>query len=138
MARTAMETVDYLFKCLEAKQVAEVAALYRDDIEVWHNFSNAAMSKTDNLRILGDMAKSVAQIRYEVVERHDLGAKIVQRHTLRCKIASGAEFAIPACIFITVQDGKIRRIEEYLDSAQANLLRDATGRPRIEMPRAAT
>ena len=29
---------------------------------------------------------------------------------------------IPACIFVSVRDGKITRIDEYLDTAQSNAL----------------
>lgn len=132
MAATALEVADQLFRNLEAKNAAGVAALYHDDIAVWHNFSMAGQTREANLAILGDLIRNVSEIRYEVLERHDLGGKVVQRHNLRCRIASGREFVIPACIFITVDDGRIRRIEEYLDTAQANALREATGRARIQ------
>ena len=41
-------------------------------------------------------------------------------------------FLIPACIFVGVRDGKIVRIDEYLDTAQANRLRALTGRTPID------
>lgn len=131
MTDTAAELANRLFKCIESKDIAGVAALYHDDIAVWHNFTGTAQSKTENLRNLGDFAKAVAQIRYAVLERIDLGGRVIQRHDLHCRVADGREFAIPACIFITVENGRIRRIEEYLDTAQVNPLRDATQRPRL-------
>jgi ketosteroid isomerase-like protein len=55
---------------------------------------------------------------------------VIQRHLLRCRVASGEEVVIPACIFVTVQRGKITRIDEYLDTAQSNALGAAIQRAR--------
>ncbi len=131
MGTSAVEVAARLFENIEAKRVDAVAALYADDIAVWHNFSNAEQSKADNLKTLDGLARSVESLRYEVLERVLLGDRVMQRHNLRCRTSSGSEVVIPACIFITVQDGLIRRIDEYLDTGQANRLREATGRPRI-------
>jgi ketosteroid isomerase-like protein len=120
-----------LFDCIERKQVREVAALYGDDIAVWHNFSNAEQSKAENLAVLEGLVASVESLRYEVHERVLLGDRVLQRHDLRCRTRSGEEIVIPACIFVTVRDGRIQRIDEYLDTAQANRLRAATGRARL-------
>jgi uncharacterized protein len=122
MPNTALEVAQQLFERIEAKNVDGVAALYADDILVWHNFDNATQSKAENLRTLGGLTKNVAQIRYDVTERLSLGDRVVQRHVLRCRAANGEEVAIPACIFVSVRDGKITRIDEYLDTAQSNAL----------------
>jgi uncharacterized protein len=128
MTRSAVEIAEQLFKNIEAKNVDGVAALYRDDIQVWHNFSNGVQSKAENLKVLKGLTLAAAQIRYEVVERHQFGNRVVQRHNLHCRTASGADIVIPACIFITVRDDKITRIDEYLDTAQTAGLRTGTGR----------
>ena len=131
MGTSAVEVAAHLFENIEAKRVDAVAALYADDIAVWHNFSNVEQSKAENLATLDGLARSVESLRYEVLERVLLGDRIMQRHNLCCRTSAGSEVVIPACIFITVKDGLIRRIDEYLDTGQANRLREATGRPRI-------
>jgi hypothetical protein len=40
-------------------------------------------------------------------------------------MAGNDEVVIPACIFLTVEGEKIKRIDEYLDTAQAGKLRCA-------------
>lgn len=122
MART-VQIAEQLFKCIEAKQVDGVAALYDDRIEVWHNFSDAIQSKAENLKVLTGLTRTVAQLHYEVLERHVIGNRVVQRHNLHCRMEAGNEIVIPACIFITVTNDKITRIDEYLDTAQAAKLR---------------
>jgi len=131
MAASALDTAAKLFEHIQAKNVEGVGALYADDVEVWHNFDDAIQTKAENLKTLEGLTKAVHRITYHVIERHDLGGRIVQRHNLECRTADGNTFVIPACIFITVADGRITRIDEYLDSAQANALRAATGRPRL-------
>jgi len=128
MARSALQIAEQLFKCIEAKQVDGVAALYHDDVEVWHNFDNAVQSKTDNLKVLTGLTQTIPQLHYEVLERHVIGNRVIQRHNLHCRIAGDNEVVIPASIFITVVDEKIKRIDEYLDTAQASKLRPATRR----------
>ena len=133
MTQTTIQIARALFENIEAGDPAGVAGLYADDIEVWHNFSNTTQSKQENLQTLTGLIGSVKTIRYEVKELLTLSDdRVLQRHDLHCETPGGARFTIPACIFITVRSGKITRIEEYLDSAQANALRAATGRVAIE------
>ena len=130
MARSAVQVAEQLFKCIEAKQVDGVAALYHDDVEVWHNFDNAIQQKAENLKVLAGLTQTVPQLHYEVLERHVIGNRVVQRHNLHCRMAGGDDVVIPACIFITVVDEKVKRIDEYLDTAQASRLRSASRPPR--------
>ena len=119
-----------LFDAIEAKRVDRVEALYADDLAVWHNFSNAEQSKSANLAVLTGLTSAVDSLKYEVVERLALGDRVMQRHNLCCRTRTGEEIVIPACIFITVQDDRIVRIDEYLDTRQADRLREARGRER--------
>lgn len=135
MAKTAIEVAQHLFEQIEAKRVDGVSALYADDILVWHNFSNATQTKAENLKVLDGLTKNVTQIRYDVTERVLLGDRVMQRHLLRCRIGTGEEFVIPACIFVTAHDGKITRIDEYLDTTQSNALSAAIQRARTAASR---
>jgi len=131
MSTSALQVAARLFESIESKRVDAVSALYADDVAIWHNFSNAEQTKAENLKTLEGLANSVESLHYEVLERMLLGDRVLQRHNLRCRTRTGEEVVIPACIFITVLDGLIHRIDEYLDTGQANRLREATGRPRI-------
>jgi uncharacterized protein len=124
-----------LFRAIESRTPEAVAELYRDDVQVWHNFSNACQDKATNLAVLRGLCASSQSIHYDVVERIQLGERrVLQRHVLRVGTPSGEEILIPACIFIEVEDARIIRIDEYLDTAQANRLREATGRPPVGSP----
>lgn len=132
MSETALSTAARLFAAIEAKNPDAVAALYTDDVTVWHNFSNASQDKATNLATLTALCRNVPAIRYEVQERLLLAdGRVLQRHLLRAGVDGGDEIVIPACMLITVRGHQICGIEEYLDSGQANRLRAATGRPAI-------
>lgn len=132
MTHPDLNTVSRFFAAIEGKNPGVVAQMYADDVEVWHNFTRACQDKPTNVQTLTAMCEHVPQVRYEVLERLRLDdGRVLQRHVLRATTPSGEEILIPACLFIRVRDGKIARIDEYLDTGQANRLRVATGRPPI-------
>lgn len=132
MTRSNLETAGALFTAIENKDPDAVAALYDDAIEVWHNFSNASQDKAANLQTLTSLCQHVPEIRYEVTERLELDdGRVLQRHVLRARTGQGEDILIPACMLLSIRDGRIVGIHEYLDSGQANRLRAATGRPAI-------
>lgn len=107
-----------LFRAIESADIDAVAALYHDDVEVWHNTDGVVQSKQENLRVLGWVVRNLADLRYEVVRREALPEGFVQQHVLHATAPSGRSVAIPACLVVTVRDGLISRLDEYLDSAQ--------------------
>ncbi len=125
---TEFSIADKLFKGIESKDIESLKALYSDDVRIWHNFSNAEQTKEQNLTVLENMCNAVPHIKYEILERHMIDGRVLQRHNLRCETSTGEIILIPACMFITIRGNQISRIEEYLDSGQANALRLATGR----------
>ncbi|MFW6093984.1 MAG: nuclear transport factor 2 family protein [Pseudomonadota bacterium] len=131
MSRSELQTVAAFFAAIESKNPGAVAELYADDVEVWHNFTNACQDKVTSLGVLTSLCENVPEVHYDVVERLELGAgRVLQRHVLRAVLPE-EEILIPACIFLTVRDGRITRIDEYLDTAQADRLRAATGREPV-------
>jgi len=132
MTQSNLEVAAALFAGIESGRADDVAALYADDIKVWHNFDNREQNKAENLATLKGLVSSTGSRSYAVIERLLLpDGRVLQRHDLEVTTRSGAEFVIPACIFITVRDGQIARIDEYLDTGQANALRKASGREAI-------
>ncbi|MEY2920716.1 MAG: hypothetical protein RL261_2021, partial [Pseudomonadota bacterium] len=60
-----------------------------------------------------------------VVRRELIPGGWLQQHILEARLANGREMKMFACCVITLKDGLIQRIEEYLDPAQAAVLREA-------------
>ena len=114
-----MSVADDIFGAIERGDVDAVRAVYAPGAVIWHNFDEVEQAVEDNLRVLGWMANAFTERRYEVVFRKEWEDGFVQQHVLHLTKKDGTTVALPACIVATVADGKIARIDEYLDSAQA-------------------
>lgn len=115
--RTPTQIASDLTKAILAGDVDAVSALYHDDAVVWQNTSGRELSKKQMLRIIGFLATGVDGLRYEDVHVQETPAGFVQQHTLCCLSKAGVAVRAAACLVATVHDGRIARLDEYLDSA---------------------
>ena len=97
--------------------VRTVREIYADDAVIWHNNDRSSQGVEENLRVLEWMQRNVADVRYEEVQRLATESGFVEQHVLRGRTLMGAELDVPACLVCTIVDGRITRLEEYLDSA---------------------
>jgi ketosteroid isomerase-like protein len=123
-AKESLEIADRLFKAIEHGDVNAIKNIYAPHTKIWHNFDNIAQSVDENLAVLKWVVENIAEISYSEIKRQPTPAGFVQQHVLRGKVkSSGKPVAIPACIVCTVENGRITRLDEYLDSAQTAALR---------------
>lgn len=120
-----MSIADDIFAAIEDGDVQRVRSCYAPDAVIWHNFDRVEQSVDDNLRVLGWMISTFPKRKYDTVHRHEWHIGFVQQHVLHLTKKDGTVVELPACIVAKVgEDGKITRIDEYLDSAQAAALAD--------------
>jgi len=123
-ARESLEVADRLFKAIERGEVNAIRDIYAPHTKIWHNFDNLTQSVDENLAVLKGVVANVEEISYTEIRRQPTPSGFIQQHVLRGKVkASGKEIAIPACIVCKVENGRITRLDEYLDSAQTAALR---------------
>jgi ketosteroid isomerase-like protein len=111
------ELADRLFAAIEAGDIDAVRDMYSYDAVIWHNYDGVEQSAEQNLRVLQWVVENLSQRNYEDVRRIPTPTGFVQQHVLRFTRADGTRQEIPACMVATCADGKITRIDEYLDSA---------------------
>jgi len=102
-----------------------VRDIYAPDARIWHNFDQALQSVDDNIKTLQWMHGKLSELEYDIVRREPIPGGFYQQHVLRGKLASGAEFAMPACAIVKIENGKIVSLDEYLDTAHTNPLSSA-------------
>ena len=113
-----------LLAAIESGDVDRVRALYAPDARIWHNFDDIEQTVDENLRTLSWMCKVLDDRRYDVIRREPVENGAMQTHVLRGVVRStGAAFALHAALIVTMADGKVTRIDEYLDPAAAAALR---------------
>ncbi len=120
-----MLILDEFFAAIPNGDIEKVKATYHPDCAIWHSNDNATQTVAENLPVLGWVSRNIKDIRYDEINRTAMDTgQVIQQHVLRGVGPSGKELNIVACIVFTFSDdGRITRLEEYLDSAQVAVLR---------------
>jgi ketosteroid isomerase-like protein len=112
-----------LFDSIERGDVEAVAACYAPDVAIWHNNDGVVQSREENLRTLAAVVRMLSERRYEDRRLDVFDGGFVQQHVLTgVRAADGARVSLPAALVCRVRDGKITRLDEYLDSAHVAAL----------------
>jgi ketosteroid isomerase-like protein len=114
---SSLELAQRLFAAIENGDADSVREIYAPGCEIWHNTDGATQTVDENLRTLRWVIRNIAGLRYEEARRHETPTGFVQQHVLRGAAPSGEPLEVPACIVCKVENGRITRLEEYLDSA---------------------
>jgi ketosteroid isomerase-like protein len=117
-----LQVAERLFTAIPKGDLEAVRALYAPDAQIWHNHDGVVQDPAANLAVLGWVVKNIRGIRYEEIRRQATPTGFVQQHVMRGTAPSGKAFELAACIVCTVVDGRISRLDEYLDSAQLGAL----------------
>lgn len=96
--------------------------MYAPEAAIWHAHDQAEQNVDQNLAVLGWIKANVRDFHYEDVRCQATATGFVEQHTTCGRGPSGAEFRIPACIVVRVVEGRITRLDEYLDSGQLSAL----------------
>ncbi len=119
---TSMHDIaDRLLAAITAGDADAVRAIYAIDARIWHNFDQRDQTVDENLATLVDLHRRAANLRYTEIRRFPSPGGFVQQHVLTGD-AKGGALRIPAMIRFWVVDGRIARLEEYLDTAQAMVM----------------
>ena len=122
-AEQSLETADRLFKAIERGDVAAIRGIYAPNAKIWHNNDGKTQSVDENLAVLGWVVANISEISYTEARRHPTPTGFVQQHVMRGRLKkTGKEFVLPACIVCEVANGRITRLDEYLDSAHTAAL----------------
>jgi len=115
-----LEVARRFFAAIERGDLAAVRELYAPDVVVWHGFDRREKTREENLDMLAAALGAVRGLRYEDVRLAPLPGGFVQQHVVRgTEIANGRELVLPAAVVCRVANGRIIRLDEYFDSAQA-------------------
>lgn len=112
-----------LMRAIEEGDVALARTCYAPDARIWHNYDEKEQTPEENLATLEWVIAHLVDRRYEIVFRHAFPGGYVQQHVMHGTLPNGTAFHMPACLVCKVSDGRITRLDEYLDMGQAAALR---------------
>lgn len=110
---------------LNAGDPEVVRGFYVPGATIWHNFDNAEQGLDDNLKMLVWFSRKAPGRRYRILRREIVPGGWFQQHVLEATLPNGKQMTLYACCVITMKDGLVARIEEYVDPAQTAVLREA-------------
>jgi ketosteroid isomerase-like protein len=113
----AMQTAERLFRAIENGDVDAIRNIYTPTTKIWHNNDGVEQSIEQNLATLKWVIANIKDVKYTEVRRQPTPTGFVQQHVLRGRFRD-KDVALPACIVCIVENGRITRLDEYLDSAQ--------------------
>ncbi|RIA37955.1 ketosteroid isomerase-like protein [Hephaestia caeni] len=109
---------DRLFSSIEKQDIAALAEIYAADAVIWKNYNQIAVPAESSLAFLRGVSDYLSDVRYKEVRRSVFAGGFVQQHYFTGTIReTGKPLSLPVCVVAQVEGGKIKRIDEYLDSA---------------------
>jgi len=120
-----LDLAERFFAAIEAADMDAIRACYAPEARIWHNFDGVEQTVEENLKVLVWMIPRLVNKRYDVVRREVLPNGFMQQHVLRGELQDGRPFAMPACVICQISEGRITRLEEYLDTGQSSALRES-------------
>ena len=113
---------DRFMGAIEAGDGDTVRECYAPDAAIWHNFDDVTQTVDQNMKVLRWMARVLPGRHYQVKCREALKDGFLQQHVLEATLPDGTAWTMPACVIVRMKDGKITRLDEYLDSAHSAAL----------------
>jgi ketosteroid isomerase-like protein len=114
---------DRMARAYEQNDIDAIVACYALDARIWHNIDGVEQTVEEQLDVTRWLNERLKNLTYEIVSRHFFGDGYVQQYVMHGTLVNGGEaFRMPVCMNVTVRDGRIARLDEYLDSAHLNPL----------------
>jgi uncharacterized protein len=107
-----------LVERLLAGDVDGVAELYTDDMTAWRNADGRTLVKKQALKVVRILTGTLSDLRYENVRVTATADGYVQQHTMKCTAPNGQPVEAHVCMIARLENGKIKHVSEYMDTAQ--------------------
>jgi ketosteroid isomerase-like protein len=120
--QTFNEVIERFLKAIETCNEAALHEVYRNDIVIWHSFTNATMAKDASIAMLAGLWRDGVRIRYLYDDQLVVGNRGVRRHRVEATTRGGRRIVLHVAMFATVEDGQISRLDEYVDSKDVEAL----------------
>jgi ketosteroid isomerase-like protein len=114
--------IERFLKAIETGNETTLHEIYRDDILIWHSFTNTTISKDAGIATLAGLWRNGVQMHYALDEQLVVGNRGVRRHRVEATTRGGRRVVLHVAMFATVEDGQISRLDEYVDSKEVEAL----------------
>jgi ketosteroid isomerase-like protein len=110
-----LQIAERLIDAITAGDLDAVDALYHEDLVGWQNFAGRVLNRRQMLKILRGLTAQVKDLHYDEIRVTPTAKGFVQQHVLRATMNDGRPIECAACLVVELRDGRISRIDEYMD-----------------------
>ncbi len=124
----AKELCRHLLKAIEAGDGEGYRACFTEDGRIWHDFdglethADGAQSVEQNVAMMNWMHRLTTTLKYETLRLEETETGFLETHRLSGTTIEGEDFEGLACVICTLENGKIKRLEEFINPASFNAL----------------
>ncbi|WP_052223477.1 nuclear transport factor 2 family protein [Novosphingobium malaysiense] len=111
------DVLERFFEALAAGDLAKVRACCTASARFWHSFDQTAHDLDAIEPQWQALACDFSEVRFADVRRQKTVSGYVQQHVMMVRRHDGRRIAWPACVVVRIKDGRISRLDEYIDRA---------------------
>ena len=109
-----------LHAALVTGDTSSLGGLCRDDLVVWHNSDRVETDRRTALSRISALSQIAKGVTLETVRFIETDVGFVEQIVIRGTLnATGKPLELHNCLLVSVVDGKIERIDEYVDPTVA-------------------
>jgi ketosteroid isomerase-like protein len=126
-----VQTIHRMMDCITARDLDGFRALCEPEYKLWHSYNQVDMNMEAALNALQMMIRVMPDIEYVERDLFDApGNTIVAQYICRGRTITDKPVALHVMLRVHFsQRGLIRRIEEYVDSGECMVIREAAQAP---------
>lgn len=118
---------DQLWQAIEDGDGDAARRFYHPDAVVWYNNTRKETPIDEVVANFELLKHALPDQKLTIISRKHTDDGFVQQDLLNATLPDGTAFQLATCAIVTVRDGLISRVDEYLDSAELQPLAALAG-----------
>lgn len=107
---------EQLIAAINAEDTTAMRQIYAEDAKIWHDFDRQEQDSETNVQSLLVLRKALPDVQWVTTRIEPLPNGFLLTYELTM-VFGEKEIRIPACVIGTVQNDRITRLEEWVNSA---------------------
>jgi ketosteroid isomerase-like protein len=116
-SRPGAAAIDAFFAALSRGDIAAARTCCTEDVRIWHGFDRLEQDLDQAAEGWTRFIATFPERDFVDVRRSATSNGYVQQHLMVASTPGGPRLAWPVCVLVRVRDGRIARLDEYMDRA---------------------
>jgi ketosteroid isomerase-like protein len=114
-----LDIAEAIGRSVATRDLGIARSLFAPGATVWNAMGDATMTVQDGLRLLQAVLDVTSELSYTDVRVTPTAQGYLDQHYVHVVMKSGQHIRFPAIMVVTINDGLITRLEEYIEANSA-------------------